>query len=45
LGKESSVHSTIQSAVDRGDWHIGFDQLLVLDLVGTLFFSRAGRAI
>jgi hypothetical protein len=34
LVEENSVHSTIQSAMDCRDWHIGFDQFLILDLVG-----------
>src|SRR4029077_3989959 len=30
LVEENSVHSTIQSAMDCRDWHIGFDQFLIL---------------
>jgi hypothetical protein len=39
LVEETSVHSAIQSAMDCRDWHIGFDQFLILDLVG-MFLQR-----
>ena len=38
-GEESLVHSTVESAVDRDDWHVVLDQLCVFDFVGVLFLQ------
>src|SRR5262249_28791328 len=35
--EENLVHSAVQPAVDWGGWHVVFEQLRVLGLVGALF--------
>src|ERR1700722_6407833 len=43
LCEESLVHPAVPSAVDRGGWHIVFNQLRVFELVGALFLQRLPR--
>src|SRR5262245_42626839 len=41
--EENLVHSAVQPAVDWGGWHVVFEQLRVLGLVGALFLQRPPR--